>query len=54
MELLTGFQIGILLGARSFQLRSGFSKHIGTGNLGGSQELKGQSEKFKNQYRSCS
>jgi hypothetical protein len=45
--LVAGFQIGILRGAKPFQLRSGFIKQ----NIifEGSQELKGRSEKFKNQ-----
>jgi hypothetical protein len=40
-------QIGIRGGARSFQLRGAFMKQ--NGNFEKSQELKGRSEKFKNQ-----
>jgi hypothetical protein len=42
--LITGYQIGILRGARSFQLSSGFIKQ----NLifEESKRLKGRSEKF--------
>jgi hypothetical protein len=46
-KLLTGFQIGILQGAKSFQLRPRFIKQ--NGNFEKSQNLKGRSEKFKNQ-----
>jgi hypothetical protein len=41
--LLAGFQLGILRGARSIQLNSGFIKQ----NL--SYDLKGRTEKFKTQ-----
>jgi hypothetical protein len=47
MKLLAGFQIGILQGAKSVQLRLSFIKQ--NGNFEKSQDLKGQSEKFKNQ-----
>jgi hypothetical protein len=46
--LITGFQIRIRRGARSFQMRSGFMKR--SQNFNNSQELKGQSEKLKNPY----
>jgi hypothetical protein len=45
--LLAGFQIGILQGAKSVQLRPSFIKQ--NGNFEKSQDLKGRSEKFKNQ-----
>jgi hypothetical protein len=47
MKLLAGFQFGILQGAKSIQLRPSFIKQ--NGNFEKSQELKGRSEKFKNQ-----
>jgi hypothetical protein len=43
--LLTGFQIGALLGARPTQLRDWFTKQ--TFHFEVSQELKGRSDKFK-------
>jgi hypothetical protein len=47
MKLLTGFQIGILLGAKSVKLRPRFIKQ--NVKFKKSQDLKGRSEKFKNQ-----
>jgi hypothetical protein len=47
MKLLAGFKIGILQGAKSIQLRPSFIKQIV--NFKNSQDLKGRSEKFKNQ-----
>jgi hypothetical protein len=46
-KLLTGFQIGILQGAKSASLRPRFIKQNGIFEK--SQDLKGRSEKFKNQ-----
>jgi hypothetical protein len=46
-KLLTGFQIGILQGAKSVQLRSRFIKQ--NVKFKKSQDLKGRLEKFKNQ-----
>jgi hypothetical protein len=47
MKLLAGFQIRILQGANSVQLRPSFIKQ--NGNFEKSQDLKDRSEKFKNQ-----
>jgi hypothetical protein len=46
-KLLAGFQIRILRGAKFVQLSTSFIKQ--NSNFEKSQELKGQSEKFKNQ-----
>jgi hypothetical protein len=46
-KLLAGFQFGILRGAKCVQLRTSFIKQ--NINFEKSQELKYQSEKFKNQ-----
>jgi hypothetical protein len=47
MKLLAGFQIGILQRAKSVQLRPSFIKQ--NVKFKKSQDLKGRSEKFKNQ-----
>jgi hypothetical protein len=48
MKLLTGFQISILRGAKSVQSRPRFIKQ--NRKFKKSQDLKGRSEKFKNQW----
>jgi hypothetical protein len=47
MKLLAGFQIGILQRAKSVQLKPSFNKQ--NEKFKKSQDLKGRSEKFKNQ-----